>query len=230
MKEAVAAVIKTNGNQEITGAVLQNVLNTIITTMGAGRTFVGVATPTTTAINPLPDGNVFYITKGYGSFVDFDVTVPQGEIYIIQNTETGWQGISLMKSPDALADVIDEQGQTIANQGETIANQGEAIASQEFEIARQELTMPAWLESAPDFGAEVQGETLVIPVGNSGIGSHVGAKTGLNLDFGILQNQIEDCTVVGLVQITGNQTEIDDKISQYSEEYWTTPGENPLIW
>ena len=241
LKEAVAAVIKTNGNQEITGAVLQNVLNTIITTMGAGRTFVGVATPTTTAINPLPDGNVFYITKGYGSFVDFDVTVPQGEIYIIQNTETGWQGISLMKSPDALVGVIDDQGQTIANQGETIANQGkaianqgktianqgEAIARQEFEIARQELTMPAWLESAPDFGAEVQGDTLVIPVGNSGIGSHVGAKTGLNLDFGILQNQIEDCTVVGLVQITGNQAEIDDKISQYSEEYWTTPGGEP---
>lgn len=199
LKEAVAAVIKTNGNQEITGAVLQNVLNTIITTMGTGRTFVGVATPTTTAINPLPDGNVFYITKGYGSFVDFNVTVPQGEIYIIQNTATAWQGISLMKSPDALVN----------------------------EIARQELTMPASLQvgSATGSGAVNQGGTLVIPVGYSGNGSNAGAQMLINTDFGISPNtQIEDCTVVGLVQITGNQTEIDAKIGRYTVEFWTTPG------
>lgn len=199
LKEAVAAVIKTNGNQEITGAVLQNVLNTIITTMGTGRTFVGVATPTTTAINPLPDGNVFYITKGYGSFADFNITVPQGEIYIIQNTATGWQGISLMKSPDALVS----------------------------EIARQELTMPALLQvgAATGSGAENQGGTLVIPVGYSGNGSNAGAQMCINTDFGITPNtQVEDCTVVGLVQITGNQTEIDAKIAPFTVEFWTTPG------
>ena len=59
LKAAVAKVIKTNGNQEITGAVLQNVLNNIISNLGANATFAGIATPAT---NPgVPDGNVFYI-------------------------------------------------------------------------------------------------------------------------------------------------------------------------
>ena len=34
LKQAIANVIKTNGNQEITGAIMQNVLNTIISTVG----------------------------------------------------------------------------------------------------------------------------------------------------------------------------------------------------
>lgn len=55
LKAAVAKVIKTNGNQQITGAVLQNVLNNIISNVGENATFAGIATPVT---NPgTPDGN-----------------------------------------------------------------------------------------------------------------------------------------------------------------------------
>lgn len=57
LKAAIAAVIKTNGNNEITGAILQNVLNTIVSTVGANRAFAGIADANT---NPgTPDGNVF---------------------------------------------------------------------------------------------------------------------------------------------------------------------------
>lgn len=57
LKQAVSDVIKTNGNQEITGAILQNALLTIISTVGDGATFAGIATPET---NPgTPDQNVF---------------------------------------------------------------------------------------------------------------------------------------------------------------------------
>lgn len=47
LKQAVSDVIKTNGNQEITGAILQNALLTIISTVGNGATFAGIATPGT---------------------------------------------------------------------------------------------------------------------------------------------------------------------------------------
>ena len=55
LKAAIADVIKTNGNQEITGQVLQNVLNNIVSSIGENATFAGVATPET---NPgTPDQN-----------------------------------------------------------------------------------------------------------------------------------------------------------------------------
>ena len=41
LKQSVSDVIKTNGNQEITGSILQNVLLTIISSVGANATFAG---------------------------------------------------------------------------------------------------------------------------------------------------------------------------------------------
>ena len=69
LKEAIASVIKTNDNQEITGQLLQNALNNIITNVGENATFAGIATPTT---NPgTPDGPVFYIATTAGSYSNF---------------------------------------------------------------------------------------------------------------------------------------------------------------
>ena len=62
LKDAISEVIKTNGNQEITGAVLQNALLSIINNVGKYSTFIGIAR---TKSNPgTPDGNVFLIA-GY---------------------------------------------------------------------------------------------------------------------------------------------------------------------
>lgn len=70
LKQAVSDVIKTNGNQEITGAILQNALLSIISTIGTNATFAGIATPTT---NPgTPDGPVFYIAVESGTYPNFD--------------------------------------------------------------------------------------------------------------------------------------------------------------
>ena len=86
LKAAVAKVIKTNGNQEITGAVLQNVLNNIISNLGANATFAGIATPTT---NPgAPDGNVFYLATEAGTYSNFNgIEIASGEAVILE-----WRG------------------------------------------------------------------------------------------------------------------------------------------
>ena len=88
LKQAVADVIKPNGNQEITGAVFQNVLLTIISTIGNGVTFAGIATPTT---NPgTPDQNVFYIASQDGTYSKFGGVTLNGEVVIFTNKNGNW--------------------------------------------------------------------------------------------------------------------------------------------
>lgn len=83
LKQAVSNVIKTNGNQEITGAIMQNALLSIISTVGSNATFAGIATPDT---NPgTPDQNVFYIASENGQYVNFDSVVLYNEVAIFTN-------------------------------------------------------------------------------------------------------------------------------------------------
>lgn len=77
LKAAVQSVITTNGNNEITGAILQELLLSIINSLGAQYQFVGVATPSTAP--GTPDYNVAYIA-GPGTYSNFgsDIEIPIG--------------------------------------------------------------------------------------------------------------------------------------------------------
>lgn len=92
LKAAIADVIKTNGNQEITGQVLQSVLNNIISNLGANATFAGIATPAT---NPgVPDGNVFYLATEAGIYANFNgIEIATGEAVILE-----WKGSWVKKT------------------------------------------------------------------------------------------------------------------------------------
>ena len=69
LKAAIDAVIKTNGHQEITGALLNNVLTAMVNSLGANYQFAGVAIPST---NPgTPEQNVFYIATQGGTYANF---------------------------------------------------------------------------------------------------------------------------------------------------------------
>ena len=86
LKAAIAQVIKTNGTQAITGQILQDSLNNIISNVGKDCTFAGIATPTT---NPgVPDGNVFYLATEPGTYVNFNgIEIASGETVILE-----WRG------------------------------------------------------------------------------------------------------------------------------------------
>lgn len=72
LKATINANIRTNGNQEITGSVMNSVLTAMINTLGAQFQFAGVATPET---NPgTPDANVAYIA-GSGTYPYFNSAV-----------------------------------------------------------------------------------------------------------------------------------------------------------
>lgn len=67
---AIDSVIKTNNRREITGQLLQNVLNTMVGSLGEYYQLAGFATPTT---NPhQPDQNVFYVASQAGVYTQFD--------------------------------------------------------------------------------------------------------------------------------------------------------------
>lgn len=97
LKSAVAAVIKANGNNEITGTIMQNTLLSIIETIGGNRTFVGLASPST---NPgTPDANVFYLTSTPGVYPNFGgATIEFGDLHILQNSAANaWQSIRIYR-------------------------------------------------------------------------------------------------------------------------------------
>lgn len=88
LKQAVADVIKTNGNQEITGAIMQDTLLSIISTVGSNATFAGIATPTT---NPgTPDQNVFYIASEPGMYANFGNVKLIDQVLIFSNNNGTW--------------------------------------------------------------------------------------------------------------------------------------------
>jgi hypothetical protein len=88
LKQAVADVIKTNGNQEITGAILQNALLSIISTVGSNATFAGIAVPST---NPgTPDQNIFYLASEPGIYTNFGNVEVTDKVFVIKNSNGNW--------------------------------------------------------------------------------------------------------------------------------------------
>lgn len=119
LKQAVADVIKSNGNQEITGNILQNALLTIVSTIGANCSFAGIAEPGT---NPgTPDQNVFYIASQKGIYSNFNGAVLNDEVLVFTNKNGSWEkyntGIvtttSLLESVEELNVKIDKQKEEV---------------------------------------------------------------------------------------------------------------------
>lgn len=77
LKNIIDQYITTNGQGDITGAILNDVLKSIVNSIGADFLFAGVAEPTT---NPgSPDQNVFYIAIKGGTYTNFgNVVIPNG--------------------------------------------------------------------------------------------------------------------------------------------------------
>ena len=93
LKAAIANVIKTNSNQEITGDILQNTLNSIVNAVGENATFAGVATPST---NPGEyDGPVFYVAYAPGTYVNFNSYELISGIAMFINIDSNWQSLEL---------------------------------------------------------------------------------------------------------------------------------------
>lgn len=104
LKATINANIKTNGNQEITGSVLNSVLTAMVNTLGAGYVYAGVATPSG---NPgSPDAKVFYIAATAGTYTNFGgLVVSDGEVAILK-WDTAWHKDLTGIAPSTLNDKL----------------------------------------------------------------------------------------------------------------------------
>lgn len=100
LKTAVAAVIKQNGNKEITGQIMQNTLLSMISNIGANSTFAGVATPETAP--GTPDQNVFYLAGTPGVYANFGGYELKQGIVMFTNASGAFTAVDLGFSNDDL--------------------------------------------------------------------------------------------------------------------------------
>lgn len=115
LKNAIDANIKQNGNQEITGQVLNSVLNQMVTTLGAGYQFAGVAT---TATNPgSPDAKMFYIANGKGTYTNFGGLVVTEDDVVVLYWDSSWHKVSTgIASLEKLYELVDERISTFSKE------------------------------------------------------------------------------------------------------------------
>lgn len=105
LKSAIQQVIRENGNEEITGALLQQSLLAMVDAMGAGYQFIGKAFPNT---NPgTPDYNVFYIA-GPGTYPNFGgIVISDGYMGFLAYNGN-WSVSAIQISPFSAQTVVDD--------------------------------------------------------------------------------------------------------------------------
>ena len=161
LKSAIQQVVKTNGNNEITGALLQQSLLAMINSLGAGYQFIDVAT---TATKPgTPDQKVFYVANGKGTYTNFGgISITEDEVVILYY-DTAWHKLLTgIASQAKLSELERDLGQyaefpsvamTAEMTGKYINADGEFVDDADFNIA--------------DIGAVVVGNTYELYMGNA---------------------------------------------------------------
>lgn len=163
--------IKANGNQEITGPVLNAVLRAMVSALGEGYQFMGIATPDT---NPgTPDGKVFYIATEPGVYSNFGgIEIESYGVYILENTGGTW---SLKEVISVDSELSAESLRPLQNKAvsESIARINEKFSLSESIVDDESSTKVVdYFEQATSF-------TIKYPSGIfSGLGFSIGEVSG----------------------------------------------------
>ena len=109
LKTAIDANIKQNGNQEITGPILNSVLNQMVNILGTGYQFAGVAT-LDPATNPgTPDAKVFYIANGKGKYTNFGGLEVTEDDVVVLYWDSAWHKVATGIASQAKLSELDSQ-------------------------------------------------------------------------------------------------------------------------
>ena len=163
LKTTIDANIKQNRNQEITGKILNSVLNQMVTTLGVGYQFAGVATIDTNPENS--DAKVFYIANGKGTYTNFGrIEVTEDEVVVLYY-DTEWHkvatGIASNSKLTSLLNDIDnvkeEVNAALEGKQDTIADldairEGAALGK----TALQSESDPIYLADKPKLALKVE--------------------------------------------------------------------------
>lgn len=93
LKASIANVIKANGQNEITGNILQQTLFTMVNSLGLGAQFRGFATEST--VPNSPDTKQFYLATNLGTYTGFNNFVLSRGIALFTNLTGVWVGTQI---------------------------------------------------------------------------------------------------------------------------------------
>ena len=145
LKTAIDANIKQNGKQEITGPVLNSVLNAMVDTLGAGYQFAGIAVSDT---NPgTPDAKVFYIANGKGAYTNFGgLDVTEDEVVVLYY-DTEWHKVSTGIASQAK---LSELQTTVGSKQDTISD----LDTIRSNAAKGATALQSYTETDPVYSAD----------------------------------------------------------------------------
>ena len=118
LKTSIDANIKQNGNQEITGPILNSVLNQMVNILGTGYQFAGIAT-LDPATNPgTPDAKVFYIANGKGTYTNFGSLEVTEDDVVVLYWDTAWHKVATgIASQAKLSELSEETNHKVFSNG-----------------------------------------------------------------------------------------------------------------
>ena len=109
LKATIDANIKQNGNQEITGPILNSVLNQMVNILGTGYQFAGVATLDPATDPGTPDAKVFYIANGKGTYTNFgSLEVTEDEVVVLY-WDSAWHKVATGIASQAKLSELDKE-------------------------------------------------------------------------------------------------------------------------
>lgn len=214
LKDAITEVIKTNGNQEITGQILQNTLLSIVNVIGEERTFAGVATPDTNPGNP--DQNVIWAATQKGTYTGFGNYVHDGVgIAFFGNTSSGWQAVKMNVVG------VDSDGNPI--------DPNKYLTKERFEIFKEDLYASLTNNTdSNDIHAQYDNHGNVIF-------NYYASKesvTDLSKSIGSKKDsESKDGSVWGeLISLSNDELELSQEISDLSDKMDNAFTQNGFIW
>lgn len=177
LKTAIAEVIRQNGNEEITGDVLQFVLLEMVSGLGAGYRFLGTCTPSTEPQEP--DGAAFYVGGAgeYSNFTGIAPTVPNGSICFFK-----WDGEDWTYSTLSVTNPVDAR---ITNGGQNPVRGGAIF--DEFKKLRDAGYLFAGVAIPSTEPAQELTEKVFYVATQAGNYSHFGSGITLAWGFNIIR-------------------------------------------
>ncbi len=116
LKTTIDANIKQNGNQEITGPILNSVLNQMVNILGTGYQFAGVATLDPATDPGTPDAKVFYIANGKGTYTNFGGLEVTEDDVVVLYWDTAWHKVATGIASQAKLSELEEKTDAITRE------------------------------------------------------------------------------------------------------------------
>ena len=171
----INAAIYENNDQEIDALEVRAILREMVTSLGSGFLFKGIATPSSPGTSQAPDQNVFYLATTAGTYTYLGgLVVAAGEVAFLCYDGTWTKKSSALLSTGSIVDNTTTEDATkplSAKQGKVLADAGAATAAEVTALGQEVDDLDTKIN-----GANVSYDNSILTVGayiNSNTGEEV---------------------------------------------------------